>query len=98
MYYRSQGYRYPKNMRIPANYSGNAFSENEDAEEKNELRITESQSEDSNEAELTAESIDSAENDKEILNDSSSAPEAASASATSLTRFWRKLISFPHRK
>ena len=26
MYYRSQGYRYPKNMRIPINYGGNAFS------------------------------------------------------------------------
>ena len=29
MYYRSQGYRHPRDMRIPINYSGNAFSEPE---------------------------------------------------------------------
>ncbi len=28
MYYRSQGYRYPRDMRIPINYGGNAFTEN----------------------------------------------------------------------
>ena len=36
MYYRSQGYRYPRDMRVPINYSGNAFleskSNNEDKE------------------------------------------------------------------
>lgn len=35
MYYRSQGYRYPKDMRIPINYSGNAFSESK-ADNKSE--------------------------------------------------------------
>lgn len=34
MYYRSQGYRYPQNMRIPINYGGNAFSENEAPEKE----------------------------------------------------------------
>ena len=37
MYYRSQGYRYPQNMRIPINYSGNAFSDNKDNIENNEI-------------------------------------------------------------
>jgi hypothetical protein len=27
MYYRSQGYRYPRSVQIPVNYSGNAFLE-----------------------------------------------------------------------
>ena len=36
MYYRSQGYRYPKNMRIPINYGGNAFSNTESATEDKE--------------------------------------------------------------
>lgn len=35
MYYRSQGYHYPKNVRIPINYSGNAFTESNN-EENNE--------------------------------------------------------------
>lgn len=34
MYYRSQGYRYPRDMRIPINYSGNAFSESNQDKEK----------------------------------------------------------------
>ena len=37
MYYRSQGYRYPRDMRIPINYSGNAFSEsNQDKENESD--------------------------------------------------------------
>ena len=34
MYYRSQGYRYPQNMRIPINYGGNAFSEDDTPEKE----------------------------------------------------------------
>ena len=37
MYYRSQGYRYPKNMNIPPNYSGNAFSEENSSEKEKSL-------------------------------------------------------------
>ena len=43
MYYRSQGYRYPKNMRIPINYGGNAFSEAENNEpQENTLEVSNS--------------------------------------------------------
>jgi hypothetical protein len=34
MYYRPQGYRYPQNIRVPINYSGNAFSEDDSNTEK----------------------------------------------------------------
>lgn len=37
MYYRSQGYRYPKNMNIPPNYSGNAFFEENSSEKEKSL-------------------------------------------------------------
>ena len=40
MYYRSQGYRYPRDMRIPINYSGNAFSE----QKENNIEDTETES------------------------------------------------------
>lgn len=40
MYYRSQGYPYQKNMNIPPNYGGNAFSEDLSAQPK-EDSITE---------------------------------------------------------
>ena len=39
MYYRSQGYRYPKDMHIPINYGGNAFSDTEQADTAEDTSI-----------------------------------------------------------
>ena len=47
MYYRPQGYRYPRDMRIPSNYSGSAFRETEEIPAENTERLTEA-----NDAEL----------------------------------------------
>lgn len=43
-YYRSQGYRYPQEIRIPSNYGGNAFS-SEDAPTEPENNVIETTAE-----------------------------------------------------
>ena len=56
MYYRSQGYGYPQNMRIPINYGGNAFSKSEDInKEKDNAKSTVSFDESQNNIEQTIE-------------------------------------------
>lgn len=37
MYYRSQGYPYQRNMSLPPNYGGNAFSEGSPSDENSEI-------------------------------------------------------------
>jgi hypothetical protein len=41
LYYRSQGYRYPQNVRVPINYSGNAFTNQTPDNDNNKSSDTE---------------------------------------------------------
>ena len=81
MYYRSQGYRYPKDVRIPINYSGNAFSESNDANtnEEPEQSIIELQteSESKDESSIQHESTESSKNTEEASESSDSTPAAS---------------------
>ena len=81
MYYRSQGYRYPKDVRIPINYSGNAFSESSDANinEEPEQSIIELQPESESKDELSIqhESTESSKDTEEASESSNSTPAAS---------------------
>ena len=82
MYYRSQGYRYPKDMRIPVNYGGNAFSDNEKSEEEITQTIAENQTESQVESEIDEESSEISEiQDEAQIKDT---PKAESASTSSI--------------
>lgn len=62
MYYRSQGYRYPRDMRIPINYSGNAFTSSS-AESEESLIIEQKDSNNSTDsAAYDSTTIEQAEN------------------------------------
>ena len=81
MYYRSQGYRYPKDVRIPINYSGNAFSESNDANinEEPDQSIIELQpeSESKYEPRIQHESTESSKDTEEASESSDSTPAAS---------------------
>ena len=81
MYYRSQGYRYPRDVRIPINYSGNAFSEQEDNSTKNiETQSIPEDAETENQS-TKATDIDSEENTDKLSNTSPNESEAKEVSS-----------------
>ena len=53
MYYRSQGYRYPRGVQIPVNYGGNAFAQAKESD------VEESSAENVEDNSLESESYDS---------------------------------------
>lgn len=80
-YYRSQGYRYPRDMRIPINYSGSAFSE----QDSNTNEILENEA-DRNEASVSPQSVTDTSDEitETSVDDFSASPEEAPSAPTSI--------------
>ena len=86
MYYRSQGYRYPRNLQIPVNYGGNAFSEKENSAEEESFTEKENDTEEAfakkeNEPSTVSDDYGKSE---ESTKDTEEAEQKSEAAPTSL--------------
>ena len=102
MYYRSQGYRYPRGVQIPVNYGGNAFLEKENsaeeesfAEKENDTEeaFTEKENEPSTVSDDYGKSEESTKDTEETEQKSEAAPTSLFQSLTSKSLFGGRIGS-----
>ena len=75
MYYRSQGYRYGRDMRIPINYGGNAFTTEDTNRDEQIITINSNQEDDIESSNANPALNTEKEAEPKIVNESNSSEE-----------------------